>query len=123
MITVKRKAKFAKATQRRQSAEEPVGRVPRAARLMALAIRFDQLIRDGVVADQAELARLGQVSRARVSQSMDLLQLAPDIHVLLLFFPESQRGRQRVTERATRSSIDIAAWKRQRCAMESLMSL
>ena len=34
-------------------------RVPRVAKLMALAIQFDQLIRDGVVADQAELARLG----------------------------------------------------------------
>ena len=37
----------------------PKERVPRVARLMALAIRFDQLIRDGIVADQAELARLG----------------------------------------------------------------
>ena len=27
--------------------------VPRVAKLMALALRFDQLIRDGVVADQA----------------------------------------------------------------------
>ena len=36
-------------------------RVPRVAKLMALAIRFDQLIRDGVVADQVELARLGYV--------------------------------------------------------------
>ena len=34
------------------------GRVPRVTKLMALAIRLDQLIRDGVVADQAELARL-----------------------------------------------------------------
>jgi hypothetical protein len=41
----------------------PPGRVPRVAKLMALAIRFDQLIRDGVVADQSELARIGQVSR------------------------------------------------------------
>ncbi len=29
------------------------------AKLMALAIRFEQLVRDGVVADYAELARLG----------------------------------------------------------------
>jgi len=40
------------------------GRVPRISRLMALAIRFDGLIRDGVVTDQAELARLGHVTRA-----------------------------------------------------------
>ena len=30
---------------------------------MALAIRLDQLIRDGVVTDQAQLARLGHVTR------------------------------------------------------------
>ena len=46
---------------------------------LALAIRFDQLIRDGVVTDQAELARLGHVSRARLTQIMNLLNLAPDI--------------------------------------------
>ncbi len=34
------------------------GRVPRVSRLMALAIRFDKLISDGVVTHQAELARL-----------------------------------------------------------------
>ena len=39
----------------------PNGRIPRVSRLMALAIRFDKLIRDGVVTDQAELARLGHV--------------------------------------------------------------
>ena len=37
---------------------EPGNGVPRVARLMALAIRFDQLIRDGVVADYAEPACL-----------------------------------------------------------------
>ncbi|MEQ8785151.1 MAG: HDOD domain-containing protein [Pirellulaceae bacterium] len=43
---------------------------------MALAIRLDQLIRDGVVTDQAELARLGHVTRARLTQIMNLLNLA-----------------------------------------------
>jgi hypothetical protein len=55
------------------------GRIPRIARLMALAIRFDSLIRDGVVADYAEVARLGHVTRARITQIMNLLLLAPAI--------------------------------------------
>jgi hypothetical protein len=42
--------------------------VPRLAKLMALAIRLDGLIGDGVVADQAGLSQLGHVTRARVSQ-------------------------------------------------------
>ena len=62
----------------------PPGHVPRVIRLMALAIRFDQLIRDGVVADQAELARLGHVTRARLTQIMNLLNLAPDIQEAIL---------------------------------------
>ena len=89
-------------------------RVPRVAKLMALAIRFDQLIRDGVVADQAELARQGYVSPARLSQVMALLQLAPDIQEALLFLPPTQRGRDPVTERDLRPITVVADWGKQR---------
>ena len=41
----------------------PGGTVPRLSRLMALAIRFDRLLQEGVVKDYAELVRLGQVCR------------------------------------------------------------
>ena len=57
----------------------PVGRMPRISRLMAIAIHCDKLIRDGIAADQSELARLGRVTTARVTQIMVLLNLAPDI--------------------------------------------
>lgn len=53
----------------------PVGRVPRVARLMALAIHFEELVRSGAVADYATLARLGHVTRARMTQIMNLLSL------------------------------------------------
>ena len=46
----------------------PAGRVPRIARLLALAHKFDGLVRQGTVPDYAALARLGHVSRARLSQ-------------------------------------------------------
>lgn len=90
------------------------GRVPRVARLMALAIRFDGLVRRGEVADQAELARLGHVTRARVTQIMNLLSLAPDIQEELLFLPPVQRGRDPLV---LRDLLPIAAepdWQRQR---------
>lgn len=64
---------------------------------MALAIRFDGLISDGVVANYGELARLWRVSRARLSQSMLLVQLAPDIQVL--FLPPTKLGREAVREK------------------------
>src|SRR5262249_41453428 len=74
----------------------PSGRVPRVARLMALAVRFEQLIRTGAVRDYAQLARLGQVSRARLTQIMNLLHLAPDIQEAILFLPRVQKGRDRI---------------------------
>jgi hypothetical protein len=67
-------------------------RVPRVARLMALAIRFDGLLRAGQIRDQAELARLGQVSRARVSQILALIHLAPDLQEAVLHLHGGQRG-------------------------------
>ena len=68
------------------------GRVPRIARLMALAIRMEELVRTDVVRDYAELARLGQVSPARISQIVGLLSLAPDIQEEILFLPPTLRG-------------------------------
>src|SRR6516162_3205416 len=82
---------------RLESGPEPVppkvaGRVPRVARLLALAHRFEGLIRAGAVADYAEIAHLGHVSRARVTQIMDLLLLAPDIQDAILFLPPTENG-------------------------------
>lgn len=46
---------------------------------MALAIRFEGLVREETVRDYAELARRGHVTRGRMTQIMKLLDLAPDI--------------------------------------------
>jgi hypothetical protein len=96
------------------NAKAPAGRVSRISRLMALAIRFDQLIRDGVVTDQAELARLGRVSRARMTQIMNLLNLAPDIQDGVLNLASAQLGREVASERDLRPIAAVADWKRQR---------
>lgn len=96
---------------------EPVatpGRVPRVSRLMALAIRFDRLIREGAIADQAELARLGHVTRARATQIMNLLQLAPDIQEELLFLPPVAAGRDLIRERDIRPIAAVFDWRKQR---------
>jgi len=91
-----------------------IGRVPRVSRLMALAIRLDQLIRDGMVADQAELARLGHVTRARLTQIMNLLSLAPDLQEQILFLPTLERGRNPITERQLRPIAAVPSWDKQR---------
>jgi hypothetical protein len=61
-------------------------RIPRITKMMALAIRLDHLIKSGQVTDQAELARVGHVTRARLTQIMDLNLLAPEIQEELLFW-------------------------------------
>jgi len=89
---------------------------------MALAIRLEQLIRDGVVADQAELARLGHVSRARLTQVMNLLCLAPDIQEQILFLPATVRGRDAITEKELRPIASASSWRKQRQMWRSLAS-
>lgn len=90
------------------------GRIPRVSRLMALAIRFEQFVREGVVKDYAELARLGHVTRARITQIMNLLLLAPDIQEELLFLPRVQCGRDPVCLRQLQVVALEPDWKAQR---------
>ena len=101
-------------------AAQPCGRVPRLARLMALAIRMDGLVRGGEVADYADLARLGHVTRTRVTQIMNLLQLAPDIQEALLFLPRTVKGRDPIRERHIRPIATELDWRRQRECWGSL---
>ena len=96
------------------AAKVPTERVPRISRLMALAIHFDRLIRDGKVKDYAELARLGHVTRARVTQVMNLLQFVPDIQEALLFLPQIVRGVEPIQERDLRLIAAVPDWRKQR---------
>jgi hypothetical protein len=90
------------------------GKLPRVARLMALAIKFDGMVPEGVVTDYADLARLGLVTRARMTQIMNLLILAPDIQEAILFLPARAEGREAIAERNLRPLVRIVSWDRQR---------
>ena len=94
--------------------DTPEGRVPRLSRLMALAVHFDGLIRQGGIHNQADLAQLGHVSRARVTQIMNLLHLAPDIQEQILFLPRIMSGDDPYPERKIRRIIREWDWKKQR---------
>ena len=95
-------------------ASTAAGRVPRVARWLALAYRLEGLLRDGTVKDYAELARLGHVTRARVSQIMSLLQLAPDIQEAILLLPRVERGRDPVVLRDVLPIAVVIDWRKQR---------
>ncbi|WP_442511605.1 hypothetical protein SH528x_003287 [Novipirellula sp. SH528] len=92
----------------------PAGRLPRVTKLLALAIHFDELIRTGAVTSQAELARLGQVSRPRLTQIMNLLHLAPEIQEQILDLPRITAGRAPVTERDIRRVAGSPNWRKQK---------
>ena len=89
------------------------GRIPRISRLMALAIHFDSMIRKGAIRDYGDIARLGSVSRSRVSQIMALLDLAPSIQEAILFLPRVPAGRDVVTERSLRGIVTETDWDTQ----------
>ena len=90
-----------------------LGRVPRVSRLMALALRFNELLSHGAVRNHAELAPLGHVSRVRMCQVLMLTNLAPTIQEALLFLPKTVRGRDRITERRLRSVAKLVDWDAQ----------
>lgn len=98
----------------------PVGRVPRVARLMALAIHFEELVRSGAVADYATLAKLGYVTRARISQIMNLLTLAPDIQEEILYLPLIARGRDTLHLHQLQRIALTPTWSRQRQMWKAL---
>jgi len=95
---------------------EPAGRIPRVSKLMALAIRFEELLRDGQVADQSELARVAHVTQPRMTQIMNLLHLAPDIQEAILHLPRVMEGRDSTTERDIRPITQLRDWRKQRSA-------
>jgi hypothetical protein len=97
------------------------GRLPRVARLMALALQFEALIQEGWIRDYADLARLGRVSRARITQIMNLLNLCPDIQEQLLFLPPAIRGRDAIHESALREIAKVPEWEQQRRLLAGLL--
>ena len=122
MITIRRKVHIARRSRGRKTlsdapspaATAPAGRIPRISRLMALAIHFDRLLREGKVSSLSELARLAHVSQPRMTQIMNLNHLAPDIQEELLFLPRVTRGRDPIHEKALRPIAAEPDWRRQR---------
>lgn len=123
MITVKRKVRFVRRPNKshaivvvddQRTSPVATSRMPRISRLMALAIRFDRLVREGKVADLSDLARLAHVTQPRMTQIMNLNHLAPDIQDELLHLAPIAIGRERIHERMLRSLAAEIDWKRQR---------
>ncbi len=84
---------------------QPAAQVRRVAKLlglMALAIRFDELLRSGCATGLLHIAEIGHVSQPRVSQILSLTLLAPDIQEELMFLPRIKKGKPQISEKLLR---------------------
>jgi len=91
---------------------EPVRRPARVAVMLALAHKIQDAIDRGVARDRAEVARRLGLTRARLTQLMDLTLLAPDIQEQILF-SESVDGVEPMSERELRKLRSSGLWQDQ----------
>jgi hypothetical protein len=89
------------------------GRLPRITQVLAIALQFQEMIDRGEIRKHADLARLGCVSRERISQMMVLNWLAPDIQEAVLRLPQTLGGRFAVSEGTLREVARLTAWEDQ----------
>jgi predicted XRE-type DNA-binding protein len=103
--------------------ERAKGRLPRITRYMALAIYYEDLIRQGHVYDYAEIATLGHVTRARVTQIMNLRLLAPSIQEQLLSLSRITSGRVEWSLRDFQTIALEQDWRKQQERWSSISRL
>lgn len=82
-------------------------RVPKIALLLVLGHHFERLVRDGVVKDYAEIARQTGLTRARVTQIVNLTLLAPGIQEEIL---SGTGDSVAAVERNLRDLVATCAW-------------
>jgi len=104
---------------RLRSASDTLTRPPRLARLVALAHKLEAQVRSGRVKDFKELARLAQVTPARIGQIVILAQLAPVIQERILFLPSEHDVP--LPERELRAIAREPRWDRQQELFERLL--
>ncbi len=94
--------------------------LPHITKLMALAIRLEYLLATGQVKDQAEIARTAGITRACVTQIINLTQLAPDIQEAILNLEPTTDHVPRFREREVRTIAILPNWEKQRLLWKRL---
>ena len=87
---------------------------------MACAIVFDEMLRRGEVTSYRELAEIAQVSPARLSQVMALLDLCPQVQQELVLLATASPSSDRITERRLRLLRGEVSWIEQARLWQSL---
>ena len=99
---------------------DPVRRPARVAQMLAFAHGLGAAIERGDFRDQADAARHFQLTRARITQLMNLTLLAPDIQEQVLFL-EAVDGREPMSERDLRAVIYAGDWGAQRAQWREIV--
>lgn len=125
MITVHKKLSITNANKgrkklktKREAASEPLAKVPRISRLMALAIKYQGMLDRGEVSGITELARLCHVTQPRMSQIINLNFFCPKIQEWLLFLPPHASEKQAIHERKLRAVCKEIDWLMQKRVMK-----
>jgi hypothetical protein len=87
--------------------------------MLARAHEMAAMIERGEVRDRTELAERFGFTRARITQLMDLLLLAPDLQEELLFF-EVRAGKDPMHEHGLRQIVSAPLWSEQRARWTAL---
>ena len=95
--------------------QDPMHHPARVAVTLALAHKIRQGILSGEIQNQADAARKLGLTRARLSQILEMTNLAPDLQEEILFL-EAIDGREPSSERALRGVVRVTAWDEQRAA-------
>ena len=98
---------------RRSKTPKP-GKVPHISRLLALAMQYDQMLRNKTVPDFTTLCQYAGVSKPRMTQILNLINLAPDIQTEILTLQEIRQSRGYFTERKLRPIAQESDWEKQR---------
>ena len=126
-MTITRPVSFRRGSDRSQrlvtgEAAPPLGRIPRIARLMALAIQLEEVSRSGNFATQQQFADALHITQPRLTQIINLTFLAPDLQEELLFLPKTHSGRDAIHERMLRPVTALLDWNEQRAAWRRLLA-
>jgi hypothetical protein len=96
-------------------------RTPRVVELLRKAIEWQALLASGEALNKSDIARREGITRARVTQVMGLLRLAPEIREHLLSLPDMVR-RPAITERALRPIAQLENATDQKAKFQELVS-
>jgi len=88
--------------------------------MLALAHRLEAAIHQGEYTDRADAARQLGLTRARITQLLNLTLLAPDIQERVLEI-ESMDGRESLNERTLRDVVRHVRWAKQRAAWAKVL--